>query len=84
MKEFVKEYGMFFALTAWMVLVAFVANKFKPEPELCESTTVTSLVKSDYRTLIVETANGQHVALYTPTVKPGDSICVYQSQKVNK
>lgn len=42
----------------------------------CEKEKVVELVQNRYRTLTVRTASGKVFDLYSPSVKPGDMVCV--------
>lgn len=65
-----------FGAAAVLILVT-AYQCVQPEPEEpCKRYLVKSILKSEYRTVTVEIEGGYHIQLYTPTVKPGDMICV--------
>lgn len=63
-----------FYATSILVLACVVASQKASPP--CLKEPVARLVRSEFRTVVVETTSGKIVPLYSPTVAPGDMVCV--------
>ncbi len=73
---------MFNSIWFWLQLVVIIVilaiSYVEKERAGCEYKIVASIVSVSYRKTTARLTDNSEVDLYRPTVKPGDSICVFK------